>query len=666
MHSHPDLVRNWVTKDQLRPFASIKVGLWRMHEDSLIRDSGMAVIRSSTTPVTIRSGETSYEVNRVLDYKDIETSKGFCGAPLVANMASFGPGKILGLHIAGHATHGSIGTLILRDELEELLKLPEFIESIPAPISLDEEYDEDINPHKIKLEYESQMSAPYGAPAMIYGEVERSRAPYLPRDTSIRSSPLLGAWGPPKTAPADLTNKEYCKTAILKFFREPRLEVDLSIFEKAAYAYGAFLLQHKTRRRRASLVFDFESACVGSPAVPFFEAIPRNTSAGYPHNVNRLKLSGKKTFFGTDEKYDLSGSEAVKLKARVMKIIELAKQGKRSLHIYTDVFKDERLPLGKGKIRAFSASPLELTIAIRMYFMDFTMFMMECRTDVFCGPGMNPNSVDWDRLVHSLKSKGDKIIAGDYSAFDARHIAQIMRFLLIIIEIFYDGTDEEKLVRKVLFEEVVNSIHILGRKIYQWPGSLPSGSALTTFVNCLLNIIYMMVAFVSLVKGSKFEDFFSKVYLCVFGDDNILSVDDSIAEEFNGQTIQAFMPKINQEYTAEDKSTEMYKWKTLEEASFLKRGFRKEPVFNRWVAPLAIASVDETPYWYRKTPDPHMTIESNVDWMFMEYSLHGKEVFDKIVAERCPIIEERLGYRSPLSLNWLHTVEKALGREDHF
>lgn len=666
MHSHPDIVRNWVTEDQLRPFASVKVGLWRNHEGDLLRDSGLATIRL-TKPAMVQCKNSQYEVTRVLDYPDIETASGYCGAPLVANMASFGPGKILGFHIAGHATAGGLGSLVTREQLEEIFELPSFKDPLAAPVALEDAIGEDeVNPHRIKLTYEAQMTAPYNAPAPIYGEVERDKAPYLPRETSIRKSPLYELWGPAKTAPADLTNKEFCRTAILKFFREPNLEIGLGSIERACQEYAMKIIAHKNRRRRASLVFDFETACIGSPAVQYCESIPRNTSAGYPHNVARSKLTGKKRFFGTAEAYDLSGNEAIALRKRVEKIINLAKEGKRSLHIYTDVFKDERLPIGKNKIRAFSASPLELTIAIRMYFMDFTMFMMEENVGLYCGPGMNPNSVHWDRLVNNLLDKSDKIIAGDYSAFDSRHMASIMRFLLIIIEAFYDSNEEDKRIRRVLFEEVVNSIHILGRKVYQWSGSLPSGSALTTFVNCLLNIIYMMMAFVNLVKGSRFEDFFTKVYLCVFGDDNILSVHDSICEEFNGVTIQGFMPKLNQEYTSEDKSSTMYKYKKITEASFLKRGMRWEPILNRWVAPLSINSIDEAPYWYRKTPDPAQTINSTIDWMFMEYSLHGKEVFQRIVAERKSLVAGRIGYESPLALDWFTTLSKAVERTDYF
>lgn len=663
MHSHPDLVKNWVTQAQMRPFPSIKLGMWKCQEDNLFRESSSAVIREQK--IRINVGTDSYTVGRVLDYRDIETTKGDCGAPLIVNMASFGPGKILGFHIAGHATNGSLGALVTREELEEALLLPELGETISAPISIDDD-DMALNPNRIKMEYEGQMAAPFGVPAVVYGQVERTEAPFLPRDTAIRRSPLYGKWGDAKTEPADIRNKEFKKNAINKFFLEPTLDIKVALFERAAHEYGAHLLQFKQRTRRASIVFDFESACVGSDAVQFFESIPRNTSPGYPHNVRKSTLTGKKRFFGTGEKYDLSGSEAIKLRERVTQVIENAKQGKRSLHIYTDVFKDERLPIGKGKIRAFSASPLELTIAIRMYFLDFVMFMMENRVDNFCGPGMNPNSIDWDKLTQRLLTMGDKIIAGDYSSYDSRHIAELMRCFLITVEIFYDGTEEDKRVRRVLFEDVVNSIHILGQTIYQWSGSLPSGSALTTIVNCVLGVLYMMVAFVSLVKGSKFEDFFSKVYICVFGDDNILAPHPSVIEEFNGVSIQAFMPRVNQQYTPEDKSPVMYKYKSIGDVTFLKRGFRYEPVHHRWVAPLAITSIDEAPYWYRRTADPAETIKSNVDWMFYEYSLHGKEVFDRIVSQRKKIVEEEIGYVSPLSLEWFITIEKALSRTEYF
>lgn len=56
------------------------------------------------------------------------------------------------------------------------------------------------------------------------------------------------------------------------------------------------------------------------------------------------------------------------------------------------------------------------------------------------------------------------------------------------------------------------------------------------------------------------------------------------------------------EYTAEDKSSNPPPVRPLQELTFLKRGFRFEPKVQRYVAPLALESILEMPYWTKKGP----------------------------------------------------------------
>jgi len=296
--------------------------------------------------------------------------------------------------------------------------------------------------------------------------------------------------------------------------------------------------------------------------------------------------------------------------------------------------------------------------------MELVHWMTSGRIKNMYGPGINPYSDEWHILATEILNKSPNVIAGDYSGFDSRHTVEAFDGFMILVEMFYhDATAREKEIRRVLFEEIKYSFHIYGKKIYQWVGSLPSGSFLTTLINCILNLNYLMIAYVNLVPDSTFQDFFENVYACVFGDDHILSVRPSKLSQFNGKTIQAFMPNLNQEYTAEDKSPEMYVCKKMEEAGFLKRSFRYEPVLARYVAPLSQTTIDEFPYWYRRTHDPMETVRTNIDRMWLELSLHGEEIFTSMVRARKDKINDLIDYVSPFCLNWQRTLEECIAMD---
>jgi GTPase SAR1 family protein len=657
-HPHVSLIKNWVSKDmKLDKFPQLSVALWKSMGDSMGVMVGSAVVRSTTK---VEFDEGAYDVGQSLHYREIMTQDGDCGNPVLIYNKSIGPGKITGFHVAGDDVLGGLSTLLYREDLEEVIEAANLAAKISMP-DLEEVDDQEENPLGIKTTFNSQYKPPYDVPAVPYGEV--SKGPYQSTDTKICKSPMYELFGPARSEPADLKNREYAKTAIMKYFKQPVMNVEDAKWNKCAFELGKYIMQN-SKARRAPLVFSFEEACVGIPALNYCNALPRNTSPGFPYNMELKKgYPGKTRFFGKADEYDLENSEAIKLRSRTEKIIELAKQGKRSVHIYADTMKDERLPIGKGKIRAFSASAVDATIVNRQYFMDCLVNSYENHVHNGMAPGLNVFT-GWPIAAKRL-SKFTKCVAGDYSGFDARHVANVMEKVLIVVEMFYhNSTEEDRTVRRVLFEEIMHSVHIHGKKIYQWEGSLPSGAFLTTFVNCIMNLMYLMMAYVHLVPDSNFDEFFKYVSVLVYGDDNIMSISDEKIEQFNGLSIQSFMPNVNQEYTPEDKSKTMYKYRKLTEVSFLKRGFRFEDFDQKWVAPLSLDTIMESPYWYRATANPMDTITQNVDNFFQEGSLHGEEKFKELQTWRAAIYE-KIGYSSPWGFDWRTTYEYTQTREDY-
>ena len=84
--------------------------------------------------------------------------------------------------------------------------------------------------------------------------------------------------------------------------------------------------------------------------------------------------------------------------------------------------------------------------------------------------------------------------------------------------------------------------------------------------------------------------------------------------------------KIGMTYTDEDKTDNMG-FRTLEEVSFLKRGF--SPIqMGAQFAPLKLTSILECFNWIHKTHDEDGVIAQNWEMANMELSFHPQDVFD--------------------------------------
>ena len=140
-----------------------------------------------------------------------------------------------------------------------------------------------------------------------------------------------------------------------------------------------------------------------------------------------------------------------------------------------------------GSTRLISACPMDYMIACRMYFGDFVRWCMSNNVYNSMAIGCNPYSSDWNRIAEHLSSLGSRMVFGDYKGYDGSLAPAIEYSVLSVIEdYYYNSTQEERNVRKVLFEDIVNSRHIVtgaNSFAYEWFGSNPSGNFLTTILN---------------------------------------------------------------------------------------------------------------------------------------------------------------------------------------
>lgn len=407
------------------------------------------------------------------------------------------------------------------------------------------------------------------------------------------------------------------------------------------------------------MILTIQQAVSGIEGDDTIRSINAKKSPGYPYTTQRLPY-GKRSWVGKDIKCD--GPLWHQLENDVNQLIEQAKTGVP--HVYfVDTLKDELRPKAKvqaKKTRVFAAGPMHFSIAFRMYFSRFLSFMIENRIDNESAIGINPYSLDWERLADYLnKWDGPTCIAGDYSNFDGSLMNQILERLYVIVESFYDSfgsTPEERRIRRNLWTCLTRSMHIArGGGVFRWYNSQPSGNPYTTPINVMFNAVVFRMAYCIIfgdatpeqlmeifMEGFPFlgpppkktlSDFDEDVHFIAFGDDNCANINPAIIDWFNMHTITRAMSIFGLTYTDEFKSdsSDIPKARFLHEINFLKRGFaRVNTMGRRWIAPLDIDTVKEIPMWVR-TGDSlrvHEIMLDSIETTCLEMALHGKAAYN--------------------------------------
>lgn len=558
----------------------------------------------------------SFETEEVvLDFKprrmtyfraDIRTQDGDCGAIAVLDDNTFA-GKICGFHFAGFNAGGAMSVPLVYEDFEVLMQnTPEL--RVPACV--------EPNPDPRFRHAHSQ------------GKV--ARGVNNPTRTSFVQTAAYGLLEPSEVAPAVLAplsrDDGPGKKALAKVDQDvPWIDPEDILQAKESFKEVLFSFPRTNRK-----ILTFEEAVQGCDEIAFAKGINRSHSAGYPWMLETSK--GKRKFFGEDE-WDVTGPNALRVKAEVERRIALMKQGKYEPCLYVDTLKDETRDLERvalGKTRVFSAAPMDYIILMRMYFMSFFSFVMLNRNFNEISVGTQAQSPDWDLLARRLLSNRGGIVAGDFSNFDGTLHSEILLSVRDIVNEWYDDGPENRQIRNLIFEDVVHSWHLTEKEVNSWNHSQPSGNPGTAIFNSMYNSLVMRLCYYELAKNEEstgLDTFNRNVVMVSYGDDNVLSVSPS-AFWYNQSSITEVMKKYGMTYTLETKSGEAGTFRTLEEVQYLQRAFRFEPKISMWVAPLKKRSINERLNWNKKTPSPVETLVENARGAIAEWALHDEETYE--------------------------------------
>jgi hypothetical protein len=622
LHDHSDITGNIAGSKDIGSFHTVNGVLVVPSPIGMVLRYGLVrAFDKETKPLEYKEGATSYYIRDRYEYMCLETTKGDCGSLLIGVNSKL-QRKILGVHVAGAVGVGVASPLNIRDINECLDTFPR-----EAQVGLDlSPYLTKTESHKVKL------------PEGNFVPVGKSLFPVMgARQTQLRQSHVYGMVTEPTTMPSilrpvmigdkliDPMQLGLKKAGKIPPYLDEKI-LGICINDATRVINSNALPEHQQ-------VLSPIDAVKGIEGDEFLGPIKRKSSPGYPWIRDKVG-PGKTKWLGNDENYQLDSD----LEKVMEKRIEMARNNERYPTIWIDTLKDERRPIEKvliGKTRVFAAGAMDFTLVFRMFFMGFAAHVSRNRIGNEVSVGTNVYSHDWTRTATRMKSKGDKVIAGDFSNFDGTLILQILHRILEIINDFYNDGEENAQIRKILWKEVTNSVHLCGDNVYLWTHSQPSGCPLTAILNSIFNSVSMRYVWMIVVEKERrtMKEFNRCVAMVSYGDDNLVNISDDVVDQFNQITIAQGYATIGMTYTDESKSGDMIPFRSLSECSYLKRSFIWNADEHQWVAPLELGVVLEMINWIRGDLDTEEATATNMEASAFELSLHGEEVFDKWISK---------------------------------
>ncbi|AMB17481.1 predicted replication-associated polyprotein [Delisea pulchra RNA virus] len=530
-------------------------------------------LKATPAIITPKKCDVTYE-----SYKySIANGSGMCGSVVTGR----GPSPfIVGLHLAGNQENGFgyCGKLTqgkLQDALQKLDKIPGVCRAVASSPLCTMQMGKEFGPLREAHQKACVRQLDDDAKFKFFGDHSLGRSHYssvvITSVISDKVSKIMNldkVHGPPQ----DMKNKKHwmrnmeMRTDTVWGFRNDVL--------KRAYVDYQNQIVRAVQPLLAKQVFkigDDENAC-GVDGVVGINAVNFKTSMGFP-------LSKKKELYVQDSQRERDDISALRdVDQEVWDLVEEMESellaGKRCNTIFRGSLKDEPTKIGKDKVRVFQACSFAFSLLVRRYFLMLSKLVQENTESFECAVGLNCESPEWTQLMdYVLKYGKERVIAGDYKAFDSKMSPQVMLMsfkVLINLAQMSGNYDEDDLqVMRGIATEICYPICEYDGSLIEFWGSNPSGHPLTVIINGMTNSIYMRYAY--FVIYPKTKDPFAKVMaLITYGDDNYGSVNRRYAQ-FTHTRIAEEFAKVGIEYTMADKEAQSQAYVHAEQTGFLKR-----------------------------------------------------------------------------------------------
>nr|BAG84602.1 RNA1-polyprotein [Radish mosaic virus] len=533
-------------------------------------------VRTRSESLMVQEGEYSRVLPRYLEYT-APTVNHDCGSLIVAEVnKTF---KIVGVHVAGSG--GTKGYACLLPPLVKKVQAQhaqKYFDYLPFA----EKEGEGIE--KVAM-LQKGIHIPLPTKTAL---VETPVEWHL--DTPCDKYPSILSNEDPRLEVSGQTDYDPFKAGILKY-KDPMGVLDNKLLVEVCEEIEQSWLDCKEEGETFEEV-SLEQAINGVKDVDYMDRIPLATSEGFPHILSRAHGEKGKIRFveGDSEEMMLIPGTSV---SEALDIMEAQLENEVPTLIGIECPKDEKLPhrkiFEKPKTRCFSILPMEYNLLVRRRFLTFVRFIMRNRNVLPCQVGINPYGMEWTDLAMRLKRKGNNILCCDYSSFDGLLSKQVMKAMSDMINNFCGGNESSKRKREHLLMACCSRYAICKNTVWKVECGIPSGFPLTVICNSIFNEILIRYSFKAILRSQKIPDMISVsfdeyVSMVVYGDDNLLSVNEVIKPYFDGKRLKEFLATLHITITdGKDKTSPFLQFRCLEDCDFLKRGFKNRGLY--WDAP---------------------------------------------------------------------------------
>uniref|UniRef100_A0AAT9JAN6 Polyprotein n=1 Tax=Pternopetalum trichomanifolium cheravirus TaxID=3115785 RepID=A0AAT9JAN6_9SECO len=383
----------------------------------------------------------------------------------------------------------------------------------------------------------------------------------------------------------------------------------------------------------------------GDPDMEFCESIEAQTSEGFPYCTRRPPgMSGKGWLLtGQPGDWSLIPNNQLWFNLAAMEK-DLANNFFNPI-VGIDFPKDEKVSISKvyekPKTRLFTILPLHYNLLVRRFYLSFIMQVMECHNECPVKVGIVPQSNEWGQLYYLLKEKGNNWFNGDYARFDGVTPRCVLGGIVQRINKLYtdngpvdawcakDTRINANQARSMLIDMSNCRYGIASGDLWKVESGIPSGFPLTVIINSFVNSFFLHYAFIKIMARQKDQalktsyTFNTCVSFAVYGDDNIVSVHNTIAEFYNLRSIAEEMKHFGVllKNGANKDEVNLSSFYPLDKIDFLKRTFRH--IEGHVVAPLNPVNITERLFWVRKGRTEVDALVENVHTAMEEATLHG-------------------------------------------
>jgi hypothetical protein len=327
-------------------------------------------------------------------------------------------------------------------------------------------------------------------------------------------------------------------------------------------------------------------------------------------------------------------TEVARLKAAYLK-------GERGYFILKASPKDEATKLDKDKVRIFFGCPGAALYILRQYLLSIIRFICCNPLVAECAVGINSHGPEWDQLAkHVTKYGKDRILAGDYKAYDTRMSAQLTlatyNMYVKIAEASGNYTQDDITILKGAITDSCYPFISFNGDLISLHDLHISGTCITAVAGSGANSLMQRCAYYTVTKkeNKKLEKFRDIASIQTFGDDTEGSVAER-AEHFNFISLQNFLAESGIEFTMPDKKSAPKKFLHIDETDFLKRRNVYCEELDQIMGALDKQSIFKSLHCVLKSK--HVTTlqqsQMNIDGALREIFLHGKDEYETLRAQ---------------------------------